>query len=319
MAIPTSGQLRLFYAGKEVVVGDVTAPIPDSTVLSYFPNGISLTEISTGTGAASDDPINTYSVSRPDGSTPHALSEFYGYDDDAGNLPPPAGIYSLTNPIFIADEGFSRATNTANPDPIARSGYDWRLKSFSFNYSASMQVRLIIMYYHDAYNDGAAFFVNSIKIGSSDANHYYPEREDTGNYLTQNSTSVNSPPSTWLAVNQNDGFSPTAPIWGYCNDDYGMFSDLGDQFIIWNPLLEIYQGSATDTELNPYPPAYEPNKAFYVYPSELYDSYNWIRTPAVTLPAGTNVLSFVYATAFYSVYTTTTYRYSYFQVYLEVL
>jgi len=83
MALPTSGQLKLFWCGKEVVIGDYTAAIPDSTVLLEFPNGISLTEISTGTGAASDDPINQLSQSKPDGSTPHAMSEFRGYNDQA--------------------------------------------------------------------------------------------------------------------------------------------------------------------------------------------------------------------------------------------
>jgi len=61
MALTASGQLSL---------GDI------SIEMGVSPSNVSLTTQST-TG------INTNSTSYPDGSTPHAISEFYGYDHSA--------------------------------------------------------------------------------------------------------------------------------------------------------------------------------------------------------------------------------------------
>ena len=71
MALTASGQLSL---------GDI------ATEMGVSPSNVSLTTQST-TG------INTNSTSKPDGSTPHAVSEFYSYDHSAS--PPLTG--------FVAD------------------------------------------------------------------------------------------------------------------------------------------------------------------------------------------------------------------------
>ena len=64
MALTASGQLSL---------GDI------ANEMGVSPSNVSLTTQST-TG------INTNSESKPDGSTPHAVSEFYGYDHSATSL-----------------------------------------------------------------------------------------------------------------------------------------------------------------------------------------------------------------------------------------
>ena len=72
MAVPSSGILRLASIRNELEnnVYEVT----------YTANATSLTSASTGTYGT----INTANSSsdRPDGSTPHAMSEFYSYNHD---------------------------------------------------------------------------------------------------------------------------------------------------------------------------------------------------------------------------------------------
>ena len=83
MAVPSSGQLSLFSIAKEIELNDYTSTIPYPTYqgISPYAHPISLTNMSTGAGGFAA--INTNSTDRPDGSTPHAMSEFYGYDQNA--------------------------------------------------------------------------------------------------------------------------------------------------------------------------------------------------------------------------------------------
>ena len=64
MALTTSGQLSL---------GDIATEM-----------GVSLSNVSLTTQSTTG--INTNSESKPDGSTPHAISEFYSYDHSATSL-----------------------------------------------------------------------------------------------------------------------------------------------------------------------------------------------------------------------------------------
>ena len=72
MAVPSSGQLSLLAIKNEIDESDYTAGV------SY--SNVSLKNLSDGT----DDTINTDNdaADRPDGSAPHAMSEFYSYDHD---------------------------------------------------------------------------------------------------------------------------------------------------------------------------------------------------------------------------------------------
>lgn len=84
MAVPSSGQLSLFSIAKEMEFKDYTSTMPYST---YTPtlNGatpISLKNMSTGAGGFDDINIFNGVLNRPDGSSPHSMSEFYAYDHD---------------------------------------------------------------------------------------------------------------------------------------------------------------------------------------------------------------------------------------------
>ena len=62
MALQSSGQISL---------GDIATEM-----------GVSLSNVSLGTQSTTN--VNQNSTSKPDGSQPHSISEFYGYDHNAG-------------------------------------------------------------------------------------------------------------------------------------------------------------------------------------------------------------------------------------------
>ena len=86
MACPSSGtQLILSKIYNELVDNDY------SSGTSHTNTNMSLTNMSTGANPPNET-INTAgnpSSNRPDGSAPHAMSEFYDYDHDVGGVPLP--------------------------------------------------------------------------------------------------------------------------------------------------------------------------------------------------------------------------------------
>jgi len=81
MAVPSSGTLSLFGIAKEVKLNDYNNTIPGNTFTQYQAT-ISLGQMSTGGGNYPNINTSNPSSNRPDGSTPHAMSEFYAYDQD---------------------------------------------------------------------------------------------------------------------------------------------------------------------------------------------------------------------------------------------
>lgn len=83
MAVPPLlSNVSLFQIAKELELNDYHNNIPPGTYQQYYATPISLKNMSTGAGGF--DPINTSNpiTARPDGTTPHAMSEFVGYDHD---------------------------------------------------------------------------------------------------------------------------------------------------------------------------------------------------------------------------------------------
>jgi hypothetical protein len=80
MALTASGQLSL---------GDIATEM-----------GVSLLDVSLTTQSTTD--INTNSESKPDGSTPHAVSEFYSYDHSAS---PSLTAFAVDDTLY--DDGVS--------------------------------------------------------------------------------------------------------------------------------------------------------------------------------------------------------------------
>ena len=94
MAVPNSGnELSLASIYFELNDNDYTAFDPDD--LDFDEDGMSLLNLSTG-GNPPNEAINTGNASsnRPDGSAPHAMSEFYGYDHDLVVVPTWSSVFS---------------------------------------------------------------------------------------------------------------------------------------------------------------------------------------------------------------------------------
>lgn len=79
--VPSTGELSLYNIAKVVEGLDYTNSTPAVTFKTYYADPISLGNMSTGAGGFRD--INQYSTSKPDGSAPHSMSEFRGYNYDA--------------------------------------------------------------------------------------------------------------------------------------------------------------------------------------------------------------------------------------------
>ena len=87
MAVPSSGSISLYGLAKEVHLNDYNNSIPAPGTAGTNWNTFSYPSISLGnmsTGAGGFDGINTFNgiYNRPDGSSPHGMSEFYAYDHD---------------------------------------------------------------------------------------------------------------------------------------------------------------------------------------------------------------------------------------------
>ena len=99
MAVPSTGVLSLLGIRREVSANDYNS--------STNYTDISLEDLSDGTVAT----INTTNSSddRPDGSAPHAMSEFYNYDHDIAGLGDASGLavqsQTTTSVTFVYTEG----------------------------------------------------------------------------------------------------------------------------------------------------------------------------------------------------------------------
>lgn len=90
MAVPSTGVLSLYGIAKEIHLDNYnnTIPNPNQSGTNWdtfsYPRPISLKNMSTGAGGF--DAINSASSSKPNGSSPHGMSEFYSYDHDASSI-----------------------------------------------------------------------------------------------------------------------------------------------------------------------------------------------------------------------------------------
>lgn len=115
MAVPASGQLSLSRVHREFIYNDYDASTAPGS-------NVSLKNMSTGVNGA----VNQISSSRPDGSAPHRLSEFYGYDHDKSLV-----FLGLNGPVF---------TSTGNSSSWLQSGM------ISLNDYSNYEIRLVFHY-----------------------------------------------------------------------------------------------------------------------------------------------------------------------------
>ena len=83
MTVPSSGQLHLSKIASEKHFdnyNETSLPTPPYSLKDVSTSGNS------GGSGVSFEATNTASVHKPDGSTPHRMGEFYGYDHDAVTL-----------------------------------------------------------------------------------------------------------------------------------------------------------------------------------------------------------------------------------------
>jgi|9_EtaG_2_1085328.scaffolds.fasta_scaffold01627_5 hypothetical protein len=125
MAVPSSGPISLKGIINEIDDNDYDS--------NSFQGAMSLTDFSTGAGDASAINQSNASANRPNGSVPHAMSEFYAYDHDfnpfssviadftiSSAVPPALGAYSPTTVLktFTLANGAGALTAdipTSNP------------------------------------------------------------------------------------------------------------------------------------------------------------------------------------------------------------
>ncbi len=152
MAVPSSGAISLKGIHQEINSNDYTTAFFDG-------NPISLKECSDGT----EGTINTAndSANRPDGSTPHAMSEFYAYDHDYAPLPS-VGSYGNTTAgrMFAGNQGTGQVTvsnidlssaNYVGSSLIGATGHIYFRYESGTSFRNDPQVKRII------YNGGSVF------------------------------------------------------------------------------------------------------------------------------------------------------------------
>ena len=91
MAVPSSGSISLKGIINEIDDGDYDS---DS-----FPGAMSLKDFSTGAGDATAINTSNSSSKRPDGDAPHAMSEFYSYDQDFNPFSSVIADFTIQAPI----------------------------------------------------------------------------------------------------------------------------------------------------------------------------------------------------------------------------
>jgi hypothetical protein len=130
MAVPSSGSLSLFGIAKEIHLDNYnnTVPAPGSGGTNWSQLGypsISLKNMSTGAGGF--DAINTANASadRPNGSSPHNMSEFYAYDHDKT---------ALTLLQTITGQQHSTQTTTSTQYSISVSAFKGKTVRAVFHY-----------------------------------------------------------------------------------------------------------------------------------------------------------------------------------------
>ena len=91
MAVPSSGPISLYAIANEVDGADYDE--------EAFQGAVSLTDFSTGAGDATAINQSNASADRPDSSAPHAMSEFYNYDQDFNPFSSVIADFTISAPI----------------------------------------------------------------------------------------------------------------------------------------------------------------------------------------------------------------------------
>lgn len=136
MAVPSSGEISLYGIAKEIHLDDYnnTIPNPNQSGTNWdtfnYPQPISLKNMSTGAGGF--DAINSASSSKPNGATPHSMSEFHGYDHDQS---------SLTLITTITGQQHSASSSTRTSVSFNAGAYKGKTIRLLFHYTSGSSYR----------------------------------------------------------------------------------------------------------------------------------------------------------------------------------
>lgn len=207
MAVPSSGELSLFKTALEMEFNDYTNTMPYSIYRDSV-NGatpVSLTNMSTGAGGF--DAINTANASadRPDGSTPHSMSEFYGYDHDKTAL-------TLLQTIT----GQQHTSSTAIPTSVSINVNAFKGKTvravFHYvsgtNFRGDFQLDNIAMpWYGNFFGSGNQWQIMNTGFGGSsfNAGQLNPDFTSNGNWETNTNNSSSHSTTTFGSIGTYTG------------------------------------------------------------------------------------------------------------------
>jgi len=135
MAVPSSGPLSLLGIQREIFNNNYSATNSHSD--------ISLTDLSEG----ADEEINTVNAAadRPDGNTPHSMSEFYNYDHDLVAYTSPSVPFSYISSSTTTGTMVVRVNDGVTSTDFTASG--------TFDTAAGRDL-VIVMYYVDRDSSG---------------------------------------------------------------------------------------------------------------------------------------------------------------------
>lgn len=169
MAVPASGVLSLRSIATEIATDSYGSHPTDGTGLSQL-GQVSLKDMSTGGGANSAGSLlnsgttfdainrNNLNANKPDGSTPHAMSEFYKYDHNGTISASPssfsqaaASAQNSYGTITISHADYSTWSVTSKPSWVSvntqsGTGAGSIVISFSANSGGARQGSIVITY-----------------------------------------------------------------------------------------------------------------------------------------------------------------------------
>jgi hypothetical protein len=227
MAVPSSGTLNLslFKIAKEM---EVTSNLGYDNTMPYSVyrdsiNGatpVSLKNMSTGAGGF--DAINSGSSSKPNGTIPYSMAEFYGYDHDASPLTQIGSTYSAGSYSNTSWENISINVGAYKGKTVR---FVWHYVSGT-SYTGDIQIDNIAVPTHNNYwtqsyyNLGLSSFNGSAFLSTTTSN--------TSNYAEASFGSISTSTSgygRWVGRSGSTPSSNTGLSSGYGGSGYYVYAE----------------------------------------------------------------------------------------------
>ena len=220
MAVPSSGALSLFKIAKEREFNDYTNSMPISVYKDSVNGATPLSLKNMSTGAGGFDAINSGSSSRPNGSTPHRMSEFYGYDNTASAITQIGSTYS----------GGGSCSSWLNVS-IAVSAYKGKTVRFIFhyvsgsNYTGDLQIDQVAVPNYNNYWQQTYY---NFGTSSLSAGFFQTNSNNTSDYLSVSFTSIGTSTGNYGRFVGRSGGTPSGSTGinsGYDGSGYYVYAE----------------------------------------------------------------------------------------------